>query len=303
MTLAQRLWIYQAERFPLKKTVPLLAMFSAASLCVSAQLAGRPLPGPGAFLAAFLVALILFFQMRVCDEWKDAEDDRRYRPDRPIPRGLVTQRTILALGLSGVPLAMLTVWLWHPPVLWLLALVWVWLAAMTFEFGGPAYLKARPMLYLISHMIIMPLIDLCLTGHEWLPGGGAAPALWLFLALSFANGCVLEIGRKLWAPEQEISGVDSYSSLWGPARAASIWLAIVSVAAGLLIATGFATGVGWVSLCLALLGLSACALAARTYSTAPSPKAQDRMDTVSGLWVFFCYGTAGFLPFVLEAIG
>ena len=36
------------------------------------------------------VALIFFFQLRACDEVKDAEDDRRYRPERPIPRGLVS---------------------------------------------------------------------------------------------------------------------------------------------------------------------------------------------------------------------
>jgi hypothetical protein len=70
-------------------------------------------------------------------------------------------------------------------------------------------------LYLLSHMAIMPLIDLLLTGIEWLPGR-AASGLWMFLALSFVNGCVLEIGRKLWAPENEIAGVDTYSGLWGP---------------------------------------------------------------------------------------
>ena len=185
MTLWQRLWIYQAERFPLKKTVPLLAVFSAASLCASAVLAGRPLPGPGAFAAAFVVALLLFFQMRACDEWKDAEDDRLYRPERPIPRGLVSQRLILSLGAASLPVAALAAWAWHPPVLWLLGLCWLWLAAMTVEFGVPEWLKARPVLYLVSHMAIMPLIDLVLTGMEWLPGGGAAPGLVLFLALSF----------------------------------------------------------------------------------------------------------------------
>jgi hypothetical protein len=50
----------------------------------------------------------------------------------------------------------------------------------------------------------------------------------MFLALSFVNGCVLEIGRKLWAPENEIAGVDTYSGLWGPRRAAAIWGVTVS---------------------------------------------------------------------------
>lgn len=98
MTGLSRWWIYQAERFPLVKTVPLLAMFSAASLSVSAVLAGRPVPGFGAYLIGFGLVFLLFFQLRVCDEIKDAEDDRLYRPERPIPRGLVRLREVVILG-------------------------------------------------------------------------------------------------------------------------------------------------------------------------------------------------------------
>jgi 4-hydroxybenzoate polyprenyltransferase len=299
MSFLTRLWTYQAERFPLKKTAPLLAVFSAASICVSAQLAGREVPDWPAFVAGFVVAMALFFQMRVCDEWKDAKDDRLYRPERPIPRGLIAQGTVLWLGAATLPLAAGVVWLWHPPALWLLALVWLWLAAMTLEFGAPEWLKARAGLYLLSHMMIMPLIDLLLTGLEWLPGGGAAPQLWLFLALSFVNGCVLEIGRKLWAPENEIAGVETYSGLWGPGRAALIWMGCVVLSATLLVGTGFATGVGWFTSGLAAVALLACLWAAWGYRARPTAKAQERMDTVAGLWVFFCYATAGFLPFVI----
>ena len=74
-SLASRMWVYQAERFPLKKTVPLLAVFSAASICASATLSGRAVPSFGIFIIGFVIALALFFQMRVCDEVKDFEDD------------------------------------------------------------------------------------------------------------------------------------------------------------------------------------------------------------------------------------
>jgi 4-hydroxybenzoate polyprenyltransferase len=295
MTLSA-LWTYQKERFPLAKTAPLLAVFSAASICVSAELASRPLPGPGAFVAGFVIAMALFFQMRVCDECKDLADDRLYRPDRPIPRGLVSLRLIVSLGLATVPVTALAAWLWHPPVLWLLALVWVWLLAMSFEFGVPTWLKARPVLYLLSHMAIMPLIDLLLTGIEWLPGGGAAPGLGLFLALSFVNGCVLEIGRKLWAPENEIAGVDSYSALWGARRAAAVWAACLLLSFGLLLGLGHATGTFAVALALGGMVAAFALVRALHYVRAPTPVAQERMDSVAGIWVFACYAIAGFVP-------
>ncbi|KEO57188.1 UbiA family prenyltransferase [Thioclava indica] len=294
------LWIYQKERFPLAKTAPLLAVFSAASICVSATLSGRALPGWGGFLAGFLIAMLLFFQMRVCDEYKDLEDDRRLRPSRPIPRGLVSLRLIVTLGVLSLPMTAAVAWLWYPPVLWLLALVWAWLGAMTLEFGAPAWLKARAVLYLLSHMLIMPLIDLLLTGLEWMPGGGAAPDLWLFLALSFVNGCVLEIGRKLWSPANEIAGVDTYSRLWGPSRAALIWSGCVLLSFVLLVAVGAATGTVWVSVVLGGIGAALGWFSAANYAAAPTPKAEKRMDTIAGLWVFACYAIAGFAPFLVR---
>ncbi|MBU2981682.1 UbiA family prenyltransferase [Lentibacter algarum] len=296
------LWTYQKERFPLAQTMPLLAVFSAASLTVSAELSGRDLPSYGAYIAGFIVALMLFFQMRVCDEYKDLEDDTRYRPERPIPRGLVSLRQIITLGLASLPIAAFATWTWHPPALWLLALVWAWLAAMTAEFGAPEWLKARPVLYLLSHMLIMPLIDLLLTGFEWLPAGSAANGLWLFLALSFVNGCVLEIGRKLWAPEAEITGVDTYSRLWGPRKAALVWSACVLLSFALLLAVCQATGALWVGLMFGGFGAALCLSAAAKYVKNPTPEAQKQLDTLAGLWVFDCYAIAGFAPLVLRML-
>lgn len=295
-------WAYQKERFPLVKTAPLLAVFAAASIGVSAELAGRPLPEVGAFLAGFAAALLVFFQMRVCDEWKDAEDDRRYRPDRPIPRGLVSLTAVLRLGLLSLPLTALAAWLWHPPLLWLLGLVWLWLALMTAEFGVPDWLKARPVLYLLSHMAIMPLIDLLLTAVEWMPAGAPAPGIVLFLALSFVNGCVLEIGRKLWAPDSEITGVSTYSGLWGPRRAAALWGLLVLLSLALLLGVAALTGVLVVTLILGGAGAAVCLRSAQLYACTPTPKTERRMDTMAGLWVFACYALAGFAPLVARML-
>jgi 4-hydroxybenzoate polyprenyltransferase len=302
MTLAQRLWIYQAERFPLAKTVPLLACFSAASITLSAVLSGRPLPGVAAYIIGFLLVFILFFQLRVADEVKDGEDDAKYRPERAIPRGLVTLRLIVSLGIITIPIGIILALLHGAGLIWLLLLTWAWLTAMTFEFGVPRWLKARPVLYLLSHMAIMPLIDLLLTGIEWLPHGSAAPALWLFIALSFSNGCVLEIGRKLWAPESERVGVDTYSGLWGPKRAANVWLVFVGISAALLVGMGMATGFTFAFGIISIGGLVVCTYTARRFASAPTVKAEKQIDTLAGLWVFGCYATAGFLPLALGGL-
>jgi 4-hydroxybenzoate polyprenyltransferase len=293
----RRLWIYQGERIPLAKTSVLLAIFSAASINVSALLAGRDLPGWPAYLTAFLVSLVIFIQLRACDEYKDGPDDARYRPERPIPRGLVSLKLVLGIGFALVPFAVLVTYTYYPPLLALLALVWLWLGLMTVEFFVPHWLKARPVLYLISHMAIMPLLDLFVTGAEWFHAEtGPAPALALFLILSFANGCVLEIGRKIWGPEQEREGVETYSRLWGVPRAITVWIAMTGLSFLLLLGVGFATGH---VLATGLPGLAMLLVAwwsALAMRAAPDAARQARLDLVSGLWVFVCYAAAGFSP-------
>ena len=300
MTPFQRFWTYQRERFPLFKTVPLLAVFSAASINISALLAGRSLPGAGAYAAGFVAVLILFFQMRAADEWKDREIDRLYRPERAIPRGLVRLSTVLLIALALVPVALGAALTVGAGAAWLLLLVWFWLSAMTLEFGVPRWLVAHPMVYLVSHMAIMPLIDLFLTGIEWGGRGGPAPALWLFLALSFVNGCVLEIGRKTWAPEAEREGVESYSKLWGPVRSARIWIGLVAVSAALLAGVGWAAGHFWPLAALAAAGFGAAVWVALRFMQRPDPAGQARIDAAAGLWVLLCYAGAGFVPLLLR---
>lgn len=296
MTPLQRVMIYQRERFPLARTVPLLAVFSAASMNVSASLAGRPYPDAAAYAAGFVLVLVLFFQMRAADEWKDREIDRRYRPERPIPRGLVRLRSVLLAAIGLIPVALIAALAIGWGVVWLLLLAWLWLSAMTLEFGVPRWLTARPLIYLVSHMAIMPLIDLLLTGIEWSRHGGPATALWLFLALSFVNGCILEIGRKTWAPVSERAGVETYSRLWGPRRSAYVWCALVALAALLLLAVGMAVATVWPIAAVALAGSVAAMALAVGFARAPTVAGQARIDAAAGLWVLLCYASAGFLP-------
>ncbi len=295
--MGARLVAYQRERFPLGRTASLVLVFSAASVSVSAHLAGRDPPPLPAYAAAFLVTLLFFFQLRVLDEVKDGEDDRRYRPERPIPRGLVTLRLIVALGLASAPVALTACWLVDPRLLILLAVVWGWMLLMAFEFFVPHWLKARPFAYLVSHMLIMPAIDLLVTGFEWVPRGAPPAGLGLFLLLSFANGCVLEIGRKLWAPQNEREGVESYSRLLGPPRAGLLWIGCVALALALLIAVGVAAGQ---PIATGAIGMAAAAFAIGAglrYRADPTPQRQRAVDNAAGLWVFACYAAAGFAPF------
>jgi 4-hydroxybenzoate polyprenyltransferase len=297
LSILRRLWIYQGERFPLGKTALLVAVFASSSVNVSANLAHRALPSWPSYVAAFVAVLVFFFQLRACDEVKDAEDDARYRPERPIPRGLVRLELITGLAIAAIPLAACVVALLDLRLLVLLAVVWAWMGLMAREFFAPAWLRARPLAYLVSHMLIMPLIDLFVTGTEWLPTGTFPPdALLLFLLLSFVNGTVLEIGRKIYAPDRERTGVETYSALLGPRAATAVWLAVVAFGLALLLAVGAVERAFLPVALVGVIGFAICAACALMFARTLDAAWQTRIDAAAGLWVLICYGAAGFAP-------
>jgi 4-hydroxybenzoate polyprenyltransferase len=301
--LASRLWRYQAERFPIGQHGLLIAAFGGAAACLSALLRGAAAPQPFSIVVSVICLFLFFAQLRIADEHKDAEDDRAFRPERPVPRGLVTLRELRLVAVAAAVVQAALVIALHPPLFLFLGAVWAWMALMSAEFFAPVWLRARPILYMASHMVVMPLIDLFASATDWLPAGekpaGGFPiALGFFLVLSFANGVALEIARKSWAPEDERPGVETYSKLWGARRSS---YAIAGAVLG-----GFACAVfvhrvsgAPLSFLIALaLVAGASAIAALRYGASPTRAHAKQLELVSGLWVLASYLCLGVLPVI-----
>ncbi len=297
-----RFWQYQAERFPLFKHGLLIAAFSSCGVCLSVLLrtpqGSMPmLPNAMVFLTAFVVLFLFFLQLRIADEFKDQENDARYRPERPVPRGLVRLSELkrFAMIAAGIQFAMCS--FLNPPLVVLLIAVWAYMALMTVEFFAPTWLKARPFAYLCSHMLIMPLIDLFASATDWLSVSRTPPQglIW-FLAVSFFNGVVIEIGRKTWAPEQERNGVESYSADWGICTAICCWAGAIFLAFGcagiLALQVDFLIPVMIVLTPLLLV----CLKSGVAFVQSPSAKKAKQLENLSGGWVAGMYFILGILP-------
>ena len=301
-------WIvYQRERFPVLAHGPLIAAFSSGAVCYSAQLrasAGqtRPSVSVASLIVAFVSCLLFFFQLRVSDEFKDHEEDARWRPYRPVPRGLVTLRELGWLAFVSA-IIQLSVALWlAPPLAGVLLLVWGYAALMTKEFWVKEWLAAHPFTVLWSHMLIMPLIDLYATACDWLAAGtGSPPGLGLlwFLIASFFNGMVVEVGRKIRSPADEETGVPTYSALWGPRQAVVAWLIVMSLTTVFAVLAAYAVGATWIVLgILGVLFLVAMIESSR-YLAAKRPGQGKRLETLAGIWTIAMYLGVGVVPFFL----
>jgi len=300
-----RFWTYQRERFPLLAHGPLVLAFSSSAVCFSRLLRGEASPPPWPAIAvAFATCLLFFLGLRIADEFKDFDEDSRYRPYRPVPRGLVTLRELAWVGLAAAAVQ-LALALWLAPLISAILLAgWSYLALMTREFFAREWLKARPVMYLWTHMLIMPIVDLHATSCDWVPAGLVLPPAGLlpFLAASFTNGIVIEIGRKIRAPGDEERGVPTYSSLWGrPAAVGAWWGAMLATA---VFGTAAAAGIGFAWPLAGASGavLLAAVLAGRAFLGDPRAGSGRRFEALAGVWTLVLYLGLGPIPLVIRIL-
>jgi 4-hydroxybenzoate polyprenyltransferase len=283
--------IYLHERFPLVSNGSLIAAFTAcAVLFAAARNPSVAFPSMPQALSGFATVLLFFLLMRFLDEFKDAGDDAKYRPYRPVPRGLISLTGIAGLAVGAVAAQLFVQWVWLPDRFFLLFAVYGYLTLMTAEFTAGTWLKKHPIVYAFSHMLIMPLIGLYAAGIAW-PKGEVPNGLGGFLMLLFCAGFVIEIGRKIRAPGKEELGVDTYSAVYGPVRAARWWLAcvLVSLVLAIWLLRDFTLVLPLVVLLVA--GFCLCVTACIRYSRDLSDRCARHIELASGLWSLLLFAS------------
>ncbi len=292
-----RWWTYQNERFPVFQHGLLVIAFSSSAVAFSSILCDTE-PSWRAFFVAFITVFLFFLQLRIADEFKDAEEDAKYRPYRAVPRGLVSLRELAYVFVLAAFIQLAaTLWL-DTRLLILLFVTWTYIALMSVEFFARNWLKTRPVTYLWTHMIIMPLVDLFATSCLWLPNDLSPnkSGLLCFLIASFFNGIVIEIGRKLRQPQGEEDGVPTYSKLWGLKNASFIWLGCMFITA--LSATIAAYHIHFLFPAVFLLIpiLFWALLAVKNFPLTSS----KRFELISGAWTLILYLSLGLIPLIFS---
>jgi 4-hydroxybenzoate polyprenyltransferase len=301
----QKWWTYQRERFPLLGHGLLIASFSFCAVSLSRMLRDEAgWPAWPQLIVAFGTCFTFFLQLRLADEFKDYHEDMKFRPYRPVQRGLVTLRELGVLFvLCGLFQLLLALWL-DPKLIVLLAVTWVYLALMSKEFFVEEWLRNRHVLYMVSHMVIMPLVDLYATSSDWLPVQNHAPTglIWFLLA-SYFNGIVIELGRKIRSPMDEEHGVSTYSILWGRSGAVAAWWGAMLMTALFAIVVAVRLN-QWVSIGVVLATfLLIAGFVGILFLRSPVQKRGNYIETCSGLWTITLYLSLGLLPHFLQRSG
>lgn len=299
-----RIYQYQKERFPVAVHIPLIIAFSFSAIGYSRALRGAEGFIPIAdFLSCAFTNITMFFLLRVADEHKDKEDDALYRQYLPVPRGLVTLKELRVIAWSMFAIATLINVIFYPALLLLYAGVMIYLLLMRYEFWIKDWLKQHQVAYILSHMFIIPIADIYASSYDWkLSGSEPSIGLFLFFVVSYLNGMILEIGRKMRVESTEEFGVVSYTKLWGIKAAPLIWLVLliadIAIAWIALGYAGYSTGSFYT-----LIGLGiVIAMPALLFIAKPTKGIAKGIEIMSLLCTLGMYLLLGGIPLLVKLL-
>lgn len=255
------------------------------------------------YLLGIFITISLFLLVRIFDEFKDAEDDAKYRKELPVPRGLIRFKELRILGIIIFISQVLVNIIFFPKMLIIYFSIIAYLLLMGKEFFVADWLKKHQFWYVTSHMFIIPFIDIYASGLDWLLEGAKPPTgLLFFFAVSYMNGIVLEVGRKIRAPEAESEGVLTYSSMLGTAKATWLWIAVLLVTLALAIAASAFAGYGFTGTIVLSIVFLICAMPAFLFLNKKTKKLSKSIEIMSALWTIAMYLTLGGIPMLQKLI-
>ena len=313
--------IYLNERFPLGKNSFFVFIFTLSGYIYTSLLYNSKIMylftngvKIGIFqykaIALFIIIFMFFFQLRITDEFKDYEEDLKYRAYRPVQRGIISLKTLGKIGIVTVIIQIMLAHVIDPEIIYFMIFVWIYMFLMAKEFFIKKWLTKRILIYALSHVVIMVFITLVIVeATQYIVPKNIFDvfilqryrhnidfALIPLFTLNYLNGIVLEIGRKTRRADEEEHGVQTYSKLWGRKKAVVI-LSLLFVIEYFLVILGLAHTYEkyffFGGLTLFVLLIVSIYFMVKFLKKDLSGKI---VETVSGLWIIFSSVSLGLLP-------
>ena len=182
----------------------------------------------------FIVTFLQFLMVRIVDEFKDYEEDCKYRPYRPVPRGLIKLKELKILFIICIIFQLiLTITCSQNGILYLIIL-WVFFALMSKGFFIKKILDKYLLLEVTLDELILPIMVLYLANfipQIYLNYNSSAdfaitnsiifvdPNVWKILVMAYIISWIVEVARKIRCKEDEEEGVKTYTAILGIGKA------------------------------------------------------------------------------------
>lgn len=172
-------------------------------------------------IAMFAVAFLQFLMVRIIDEFKDYEEDCKYRAYRPVPRGLITLKELKILFIICAILQIcITAFVSIKGIIFLL-IVWAFFGIMSKSFFMKDVLDKHILLEVALDELLMPILVLYLSSfvHENISHFFTSSYYHMFLGMTYIISWIVEIARKVRCKEEEEKGVKTYTAVFGITKA------------------------------------------------------------------------------------
>jgi 4-hydroxybenzoate polyprenyltransferase len=225
--LALRLWRYQSERFPLLALLPTtLAVLYSTWAVLNPTGVAEPL---WKYAALGVAGMSFLLHTRITDELRDRDVDDLHHPDRPLQRGLVTERELTRLGFANGGIFITLHAVLDPLSGLLSAGLLAYSLAARYEVGPLKWLKPRFYLYnvvMLAQMLFLQWIAYAALTQSlnW------TPSIWWHGMSIWGLSAQIEIARKCLSPGEETAYRDSYSSRLGPWGSALLTVTVTALA-------------------------------------------------------------------------
>ena len=114
-------------------------------------------------IALFIIIFMFFLQLRITDEFKDYEEDLKYRAYRPVQRGIISLKALGKIGIATVITQIILAHVIDPEIIYFMIFVWIYMFLMAKEFFIKKWLTKRILIYALSHVVIMVFITLVIV--------------------------------------------------------------------------------------------------------------------------------------------
>ena len=320
--------IYLNERFPLEKNSFFVLIFTLSGYIYTSLLYNSKIMNQFfskgikipifryETIALFIIIFMFFLQLRITDEFKDYEEDLKYRAYRPVQRGIISLNALKKIGIATIIIQIILAYTINHKIIYCIVLVWLYMFLMAKEFFIKKWLTKRILIYALSHVVIMIFITLVIVNAtqyivlneagnlftlevlQWHRHNIYIALIPLF-ALNYLNGIVLEIGRKTRKADEEENGVQTYSKLWGRKKAVTV-LNLLYISEYFFVILGLSNishKYFWLGASILLLILlSSMYFMIKFLKKDLSGKI---VETISGLWIIFSGMCMGFLPYLV----
>ncbi|MBI3072827.1 MAG: UbiA family prenyltransferase [Deltaproteobacteria bacterium] len=176
-----------------------------------------------------LTTFLFLLYYRVFDEFKDADVDAQFFPSRPLPAGRITKRDLRILGWLCAALMVAANFAFARNALVAFALLIGFSVLMIYNFFAWDLIANNRVLAFITHVPVV----ICLTAYLAALGDVTPPLL--VLAWFFPQGGVFEFARKTRAPQEEVAGYQTLSSMLGFRRSIGVAIFFIAAQAAILI--------------------------------------------------------------------